>query len=443
MNQKHYLIKGTFLLTSAGILSRIAGFFYKIFLSRTIGASEIGLFQLIMPIFSLCMAVTCGGVQTALSRFTAEYEAKKNPAASRRLLSCALLFSTGLSVLCSMLLILFADWVAARYLMEAACENLLRITAGSLPFAVIHACICGYYIGIKRISLSAFSQLLEQFIRIFAVVCFYILFQNAGRTIDARIMALGQIAGEIAASLFCVFFLFSTPQTDSPKQQYFKNNALPSYRDSFRQIFSVSLPLGLNRLLTCVLQSMEAALLPQKIQESGSSDHAALSSYGILTGMALPLILFPTAVTSAAATLLLPMVSEAQTLQKSKKIRFTVRISLLCTLGLGFFFLVIFFFGGSWIGTLLFDSKEAGYYIRLLAFTCPFLYLNTTLISVLHGIGKTTQIFIWNLIGFGIRIGSILLLVPIFGIAGYILGTIGSQFFLSCCICFSLRSFLL
>ena len=74
-----YLIRGTFWLTAAGLITRTAGFFYKIFLSRIIGAEEIGLFQLCMPLYTFCLAAASGGIQTALSRFIAETEAKKNP----------------------------------------------------------------------------------------------------------------------------------------------------------------------------------------------------------------------------------------------------------------------------------------------------------------------------------------------------------------------------
>ena len=60
-----YLIKGTFWLTAAGLITRTAGFFYKIFLSRIIGAEEIGLFQLCMPLYTFCLAAASGGIQTA------------------------------------------------------------------------------------------------------------------------------------------------------------------------------------------------------------------------------------------------------------------------------------------------------------------------------------------------------------------------------------------
>lgn len=62
------LIKGTFILTATGLLTRFMGFFYRIFLSHTFGEVQVGLYQLIFPIYALGYSATCAGIQTILSR---------------------------------------------------------------------------------------------------------------------------------------------------------------------------------------------------------------------------------------------------------------------------------------------------------------------------------------------------------------------------------------
>lgn len=104
-----YLIKGTFWLTAAGLITRTAGFFYKIFLSRIIGAEEIGLFQLCMPLYTFCLAAASGGIQTALSRFIAETEAKKDPEETRCFLRIALFLTFFISLLLAFCLWCFSD----------------------------------------------------------------------------------------------------------------------------------------------------------------------------------------------------------------------------------------------------------------------------------------------------------------------------------------------
>ncbi len=432
MNQKHYLLKGTFILTLTGLLTRAAGFLYKIFLSRAIGASEIGLFQLTLPVSAFCMALSCGGIQTAVSRFTAEYYARKDHRAALRILACALLLSGGASLACTAAMFFGAPWIARSFLLEPACAPLLRMTALSIPFSVIHGCIGGYFIGRKNVSVTAGAQLTEQLLRIASVLFLFVLFQKSGKPMDASVMALGQIAGELFAAIFCIYHLFlgkNAPQKGRKGQ----NLKVRVRRDDIRRTLSVSMPLGLNRMLMCVLQGIEAALLPQMLQRSGCGSAQALAIYGTLTGMSLPLIMFPTAITAALGTLLLPAVSEAHTLHQDKRIAGTVDAGFQGSLLLGLYFLCAFLLFGGSVGDLLFHSQMAGIFTRKLALLCPFLYINTTLVNILHGLGATTLVTIWNVVGFGIRLVAIVLFVPISGIDGYFVGTLLSQAFLTSC----------
>lgn len=456
MNQRHFLLKGTMILTLTGLLTRAAGFFYKIFLSRTIGAAQIGLFQLTLPVYAFCTAISCGGIQTAVSRFTAECYAGKDKRSALRMLACALLLSGGLSCACAATLFFGASWIARSFLLEPSCTVLLQIVALSVPFSAVHGCIGGFFIGRKNVSVPSAAQFIEQFLRITAVLLFYSFSQKGGRPMDASVMALGQTAGELAAALFCVCHLFfgkvspfspdpnlpadgSSSEQETRKHQKAHSLRPIVHRSDLNRILSVSLPLGLNRMLVCVLQGIEAALLPQMLQRSGCDASQALALYGTLTGMALPLILFPTAITTSLGTLLLPAVSEARALRQGKKISGTVDASFQGSLLLGLFFLGAFLLFGGSIGGLLFHSSLAGVYTRKLALLCPFLYINTTLASILHGLSATMSVTVWNIVGFGMRLVSIVLLVPDVGIDGYFAGMLFSQAFVTACSLFVLH----
>lgn len=437
MNQKHYLITGTFLLTFTGFLTRIAGFFYKIFLSRTIGAAQIGLFQLTMPVYAFCMAVACGGIQTAVSRFTAEYHAENNTRRLRLLLKSSLLLSGGLSLVCSAFLFTHAQLIAERFLLEKNCTQLLQILAISLPFCVIHSCLCGYFTGLKNIMPSALTQLLEQIFRIGCTCLCYVVFLNHGCSMTASVMAVGQLFGELASSLFCMIYL-----TVSPEIVYLPKDSQEKQADTLpyvlKQTLSVSAPLGLNRMLLCILQAIEASLLPQKLQIFGHSSTDSLMIYGTLTGMAMPLLLFPTAITGALGTLLLPSVSEARTLNHQKQISDTANICFYTSILPGFLFSFFLLLFGKSVGILMFDSAVAGLMIQKLGLICPFLYLNTTMTSIVHGLGKSTSVFWWSISGFLIRLLFVLFAVDVYGIDAYVYGMICSQIFTSICLIYTL-----
>jgi stage V sporulation protein B len=194
-----------------------------------------------------------------------------------------------------------------------------------------------------------------------------------------------------------------------------------------RQLLGLSVPLSLNRLLVNVLQSIEAVSIPASLRSFGYSSQAALSIYGVLTGMALSLVLFPSAFTGSASVLLLPLVSEAQSRQNESRIKDIIlrAISLcmllgsLCTLG----FLLL----GKPAGELLFGSSLAGTFICRLSVLCPFLYLHTTLASILNGLKKTGYTLMINILSLLIRLGFTLFAVPQVGISGYILGLFLSE----------------
>ena len=100
MNNKQFLLRGTIILTLTGFLSRIIGFFYRIFLSQTIGAEGMGIYQLIFPIHSICFAVAVGGIQTAISRFVAARIALKDEQGARDIFFIGTFLSVLLSLLC-------------------------------------------------------------------------------------------------------------------------------------------------------------------------------------------------------------------------------------------------------------------------------------------------------------------------------------------------------
>ena len=74
---KKIFLKGTLILACTGLISRIAGFFYRIFLSHAIGAEGLGLYQLVLPLQGLMAALSYTGIQSALSRLIASILLRK------------------------------------------------------------------------------------------------------------------------------------------------------------------------------------------------------------------------------------------------------------------------------------------------------------------------------------------------------------------------------
>lgn len=161
-----------------------------------------------------------------------------------------------------------------------------------------------------------------------------------------------------------------------------------------------------------VLQSIEAVSIPLQLQFYGMTIKESISTYGVLTGMALPCILFPSAITNSVSTMLLPTVAEIQTLNNKKELISLIKKVTYSCIFLGSICCVTLLVFGNLMGQIFFHSSLAGDFIVILSWMCPFLYTNNTLISIINGIGNTTLSFAINAVSLGIRIAGVFLLIP-------------------------------
>ncbi|MCI8483398.1 MAG: polysaccharide biosynthesis protein [Lachnospiraceae bacterium] len=421
----HPLITGTLLLTLAGLFSRLIGFFYRIFLSQRIGAEGMGIYQLTFPIHILTISLTSSAIQTAISRFVAQAASSDSRSGSdskrnrsfcneKCYLTAGLILSLSLSFCCTVFLYRSSDWIALHFLEEPRCAPLLQILAFTIPFGAIHACINGYFYGLKKAFVPASSQLLEQIARVASVWLFFEISMEKHNAISLNLVIWGMVIGEIAAMLFSISFL-----------RHKKNQG--SRLRAVRQIFFMSLPLSANRVLVNILQSMEAVMIPGQLRQYGYTTSESLSVYGILTGMALPMVLFPSVLTNSVSVMLLPAIAEAQEKREHRYILALIKKTCFYSLLLGFGCTLLFLFLGQWMGRFLFGNELAGTFIVTLGWICPFLYLSTTLHSILNGLGRTTSTFFLNVMGLGIRIGFVLFVIPAAGMKGYLWGLPLSQ----------------
>lgn len=428
MSRKQTIIRGTFILTATGFLCRFMGFFYRMFLSHTFGEEGVGLYQLIFPVYSLCFSLTAAGLETAISRTVAQKISLGRKKEAREILLLGLLLSFLLSCFCLLFLQENAAYIAERFLGDPRCEPLLIPLSYSLPFTAIHSCICGYCYGKKETKIPAVSQLVEQVIRILAVYVFYMVLLKKGEDAPISIAVLGLVLGEMVSALYTAKALAAHTGNIGRLHITFRD-----FGARFKELIPLSLPLTANRILITLLQSIEAISIPARLMMHRHTTSEALSIYGVLTGMALPCILFPSAITSSISIMLMPTVAEIQATDNHHEMLDIIKkvagscfiLGLACCL----FFLLL----GPWIGSVLFGSATAGKFIMTLAWICPFLYTNSALLSVINGLGKTTSTFLINSFGLVVRIASVFIAIPLFGIQGYLWGMLASQLIVSLC----------
>lgn len=422
------IFKGTLLLTLAGLITRIIGFFYKIFLSNTMGAERLGIYQLIFPVYGICFTIYATGIQTAISRLVAFELAKRNDKNVYRILKIGLVISVSLALILSVLVHQGSGFIAQRFLLEARSADSVRIMAYVFPFCAVTSCINGYYYGLKRAGVPASTQLLEQIVRVLVVYLIATMTGQGDLSVTCEHAVIGIVLGEICS---CIYNAVSLLITKSPKQLILlgpdPKSKVDQVRLIIRKILSLSIPLSTNRLLINVLHSIETVLIPTMLRRSGLSISQALSTYGILNGMSMPFIMFPTALINGLAVLLLPTVSEAQALNNGRLIGKTTSVSIKYSLIIGIVSTGIFVIFGNDLGNAVFHSQEAGSYLRILAWLCPLIYLTTTLSSIINGLGKAHITLINSTVGTLSKIVLIIILIPRMGISGTLIAMLLGQ----------------
>ena len=427
MLKKNPFLSGTLILTVTGILSRIIGFFYRIFLSQQIGEEGMGIYQLLAPVMALSFSLTCAGIQTSISKYTASYIAQNKHRSALRVLVTGSFLSMLLSITVTVFLYQNAARISESFLMELRCEPLVRIYALSLPFACIHSCINGYYYGLKKSMIPSVSQLVEQLTRVGSVYAIYTYSEYMHAEPSIAVTMLGILIGEICSGVLSVIALYIHLGKLGQAKLLDPLRGFSSYFHHAFELMRMAVPLTANRLVLNFLQSVEAVQIPGRLVLHGMSKSTALANYGVLTGMTYPLILFPCAITSSVSVLLLPYISEAGAKGNFRKIRLAIKRSILACLLIGSFFCVLFLFFGPFLGEFLFHSKLAGTYIQILSIACPLLYLGGILTSILHGLGKAFPAFCFNTCARVLRLCFVLFLIPRIGMFGYLLGIFVSE----------------
>lgn len=255
--RKKAFLTGTLLLTFTGLICRILGFFYRIYLSRTIGAEGLGLYQMVHPLFGICFALCAGSLQTALSQYVAARQSQ-----GKKALMAALSVSLSLSVLLAWLITSFRTPLARYVLLEPRCAPFLPVIALSVPFCALHACINGYYYGMQKTRVPALSQVAEQGIRMVTVWLIVCVWTEKGRPVTVDLAFYGHLAGEMASALFTLMCLGAFPPRSEKRPAPGFQNLPPLSQDPYPSSPETEHSFGTEHSFFQVLSSLLILALP-------------------------------------------------------------------------------------------------------------------------------------------------------------------------------------
>ena len=423
--RKTIFIKNAVILTGASLLLRFAGIIFKVWLAAEIGSEGIGLYQLIFSFYVLASTFATSGISTAVTRLVAEESALGSKSGILKILHRAISITLLLAVLTVAVVYFSAETIAVRLIGDKRAVAALKILPFSLPFMGISSCYRGYFIAREKVTPNVFTQIMEQILRI--LLCLFLVKKFASRGLSQASAAV--MAGDVFSEILGFVLLYAIFFFDKRKLST-KGRKNPPFSVAGK-IVNIALPITSGRYLNSILRTFENVLVPKTLSKHSLNSQSALSQFGMIKGMALPILFFPSAILNAVSTLLIPEISRNVALGRQGVVKESVRKILKLTSVISFVFAAIFLVAGDKIGLLIYKEKTVGFLIKALAPIVPFMYLDSISDGILKGLDQQRFTFKSAISDSVIRILLIISVVKVWGLIGFI-GIMYFSNFLTC-----------
>lgn len=412
-NRAKTFIYNSLLLTLSAVLMRAVGVGYNVYISNRVGAEVMGLYSLVTNVWGFALTFATSGINLAATRCVAEAGGDQSEikAAMRKCIVYSLSFGAG----AAFLLLILARPISALWLNDMRAAKPLGIMAFSLPAISISSALSGYFSAVRRVWKSAAVQMAEQAIKIFGVAFLLTPLMPLGVEYACVAIALGGTIAEVLSfALYALLYLIERKKEISNASE----TGLHPYLN--KKIFSIALPVAFSAYIRSGLTTVEHILIPLGLREFGLDSAAALESYGILSGMVLPVVLFPYALIHSFTGLLVPEVSGGIAAGEKKHIEYIASRVWRLTVIFGLCGVGVLAVCSKEFGEVLYSNSEAGRFIYILAPLMPLMYLDTVTDSLLKGMGEQVYTMNVNIADASLSVILVRLLVPRFGILGYV-----------------------
>ena len=406
------LVYNTALLTGSSLLMRCIGMAFQAWLAGRIGATGIGLFQLVMSVEMLCTTLAVSGIRFAATRIVAEEIGSGREGAVGTAVFRCCMYSLLFGCTAAAVLMSFAEPVGFLWIGDARTVMSLRILACGLPFLSLSSVLSGYFTACGRVWKSALVHLIEQLSYIGLVALFLSRTPQGDIERNCAAVTAGITASDMLS--FALMFAFFLSDRRAHAQRSARSERLTA------RMLGVALPLAVSSYARSALSTLEHMLVPRGLRRSGLSADSALAGYGVIQGMAMPLISFPSCLLMAVAELIVPELTEAQMRGDGALIRRTV--SKLIKRSLLFSALAaaaLFSLAGA-LSSAVYGSDEAAVYIRLLAPLVPVMYTDMVVDGCLKGLGQQVWSMGINIFDAALGAALVWLLLPVGALDAYI-----------------------
>ena len=417
---KIFIVNGI-ILTSSSLLIRGAGLIFNIYVANKVGQEAIGIFSLVMSVYTFAITFATSGISLACTCIVSEEFAKNNFEKGLKAVKTCIFFALILGITASILLFLFAHIISGNWLKGNVSNLPIYSISLGLPLISISAVIGGYLTSIGKSYKSAFAQCVELTVKIIAT--YFLLSFSINKGIDAICTSLiiGDVISEFFSFLLNLIFYFIEKRKFKPSREY--------HKDLNIKIFKIAFPVAITSYIRSGLSSLKHFLIPIRLQASGLNYSLAISKYGLINGMVMPVLMFASFFVTSFSGLLVP--EYARLLAGKNFNRMKTVCSKIFTITFSFSFLIagIFLFFSNELCLLIYKNLEIAIYLKIFSLLIIFMYIDNVIDGILKGVGSQFGVMVINICDLLITIFIIYFVVPFLGTNGYIFSIFVSEIF--------------
>ena len=401
------LFASALMLTAVNLLLRLAGTWFQVWLSGRIGADGIGLVQLVLSVNFLALTLgTAGGRTTAMYLSAAELGKGQRDNADRLLSGC-FVYSICCSAAVSTALTLFSPMLASLWIGSSDALPALRTWAAFLPVICLCGVMTGYFTAAQRIGTLAAVEVAEQLFSI-TVTAFALSFTApADRAGSCRAVVLGSCLGAVL-TLLCLMILYSRIAGTGASR-------IPVAGPILR----CALPLALADDLKAGVSALENLMVPRRLSLYRGI-HDPLAAFGRISGMIFPILMFPSAILSSLAEVLIPELARCAAVGSRNRIRYLVRRNLRLTLIYGLICGGLMFLLSEDLCAWLYPGQDLAPLMGHFSLLVPMLYCDLISDAMTKGLGQQAACARYSIISNVTDIALMYVLLPAYGIGGYL-----------------------
>jgi stage V sporulation protein B len=414
---KQTFLQGTLILILAGLITRVLGFVNRIVVARIMGEEGVGLYMMAVPTLLLTITLTQLGLPVAISKLVAEAEALGDRKRIKKILVVSIAITGTLSIIFTSAMILLAPVLSNTLLTDHRTYWPLIAISPIVPIVALSSVIRGYFQGRQNMKPAAYSQVIEQIVRITLVAIFTKALLPYGVEFAAAGAMISVVFGELISLLYMVM-MFKMKKRIPVRKNFFES--VKSGRETFNNLMAIALPTTGSRLIGSIAYFFEPIVVAQSLLIAGVTTSIATRQYGELTGYALPLLFLPSFITYSLSVSLVPAISEAAAQKKTLLIEHRLQQALRLSFVTGGLAVVVLYVFAEPVMQLMYGSSASAIYVKVMAPFFIFYYFQGPLQAVLQAMDLARAAMINSLIGAAVKIAVIFALAtrPELGIMG-------------------------